>query len=92
MDLNSVAAAFKGVYGAYVNTDGFTVGEEAEIFHGMRIFELAKQAGVQHYVWSNLDYVSKARTSFLSLIITPQSLILFIFCFHFFLHDTEKRV
>lgn len=59
MDLKSVAAAFKGVYGAYVNTDGFTVGEEAEIFYGMRLFELAKQAGIRHYVWGNLDYTLK---------------------------------
>ena len=39
---------------------GEVVGETREVFAGMRIFELAKQAGsVRHYVWSNLDYVSK---------------------------------
>ena len=59
MDLKTVATAFRGVYGAFVNTDGFTVGEEAEIFHGMRIFELAKQADIRHYVWGNLDYALK---------------------------------
>lgn len=58
---DSVAAALHGVYGAWVNTDGFTAGEPWETYAGMRIFELAKQAGVQHYVWSNLDYAFKAR-------------------------------
>ncbi|OSX62577.1 hypothetical protein POSPLADRAFT_1141351 [Postia placenta MAD-698-R-SB12] len=54
-----MAAALKGVYGAWVNIDGFTIGEPWEMYTGMRIFELAKQAGVKHYVWSNLDYAFK---------------------------------
>ncbi|KAH9915113.1 NAD(P)-binding protein [Fomitopsis serialis] len=55
-DLASVAAALQGVYGAFINTDGFTVGEQKETWAGIRIFELAKQTGVRHYIWSNLDY------------------------------------
>lgn len=48
------------MYGAYVNTDGSTVGEARKLYAGMRIFELAKQARtVKHYIWSNLDYVTK---------------------------------
>ncbi|CAL1716913.1 unnamed protein product [Somion occarium] len=59
-DFPSVAAALKGAYGVWANTDGFTVGEQKEIYAGMRIFELAKQAKtVRHYVWSNLEYVFK---------------------------------
>ncbi|KAI0083932.1 NAD(P)-binding protein [Irpex rosettiformis] len=60
-DLNAVRKAFEGVYGAFVNTDGFTVGEEKEIYVGMKIFEIAKQTkSVKHYVWSNLDnYLKK---------------------------------
>ncbi|KAI0733616.1 hypothetical protein C8Q72DRAFT_933199 [Fomitopsis betulina] len=58
-DFVSVAAALKGVYGTWVNTDGFTVGEAKETWEGIRIFELAKQAGIRHYIWSNLDYISK---------------------------------
>ncbi|KAI0260671.1 nmrA-family protein [Gloeopeniophorella convolvens] len=59
-DLSSVAAALMGVYGVWVNTDGFTIGEEREIYTGMRIFELAKQAGtLRHYIWSSLEYVFK---------------------------------
>ena len=52
----------QGVYGAWVNTDGFTVGEAKEVWAGMRIFEIALQAGtVRHYVWSSLDYSLKVR-------------------------------
>ncbi|KAL4264199.1 NmrA-like oxidoreductase [Pleurotus pulmonarius] len=59
-NLQSVAAAFEGVYGAWVNTDGFTVGEQKEIYAGLKIFEIAKRTpSVRHYVWSNLDYASK---------------------------------
>ncbi|KAI0044148.1 NAD-P-binding protein [Auriscalpium vulgare] len=58
-DLASIAVALKGVYGAWVNIDGFTVGEQREIFTGMRTFELAKHAGVRHLIWSSIDYVTK---------------------------------
>ncbi|KAJ8481830.1 hypothetical protein ONZ51_g5764 [Trametes cubensis] len=59
-DLSSVLKALDGVYGAFVNTDSFTIGEEKEVYTGMRIFELAKQLGtLQHYVWSGLDYSFK---------------------------------
>ncbi|KZT02264.1 NAD(P)-binding protein [Laetiporus sulphureus 93-53] len=58
-DFKAVAYALKGVYGAWINIDGFSVGEMKEDFLGMRIFELAEQAGVKHYVWSSLDYASK---------------------------------
>lgn len=45
------------MYGAWVNTDGFTVGEQKEVWAGIKIFELAKHNGaVRHYVWSSLDY------------------------------------
>ena len=58
--LPDVAAALEGAYGAWVNTDGFTVGEQKEIYAGMRIFEIAKMAKtVRHYVYSNLDYALK---------------------------------
>jgi hypothetical protein len=52
--------ALENCYGVFVNTDGFTVGEQAEVFAGMRIFELAKQVGtLKHYVYSSLEYVLK---------------------------------
>ena len=50
----------EGVYGAYVNTDGFVVGEQKEIFAGIRIFEIAKEVGtVKHFIWCGLDYILK---------------------------------
>jgi uncharacterized protein YbjT (DUF2867 family) len=59
-DLATVKKALQGAYGAWVNTDGFTVGEKAEIYLGMRMFEIAKQLGtVRHFVWSSLDYSTK---------------------------------
>ncbi|EJF61901.1 NAD(P)-binding protein [Dichomitus squalens LYAD-421 SS1] len=62
-DFDSVYAALDGVYGAFVNTDSFTIGEAKEIYTGMRIFELAKQIGtLKHYVWSGLDYSFKVRS------------------------------
>ncbi|KAF1967447.1 NAD(P)-binding protein [Bimuria novae-zelandiae CBS 107.79] len=51
--------AFKGVYGAWVNTDGFTIGEKAETFYGIRAYETARCEGVQHYVWAGTDYAVK---------------------------------
>ncbi|KAI0688758.1 NAD(P)-binding protein [Cytidiella melzeri] len=52
-----VRAALQGCYGAWVNTDGFTVGEQKELHAGVRIFEIAKQTkSLRHYIWSNLDY------------------------------------
>ncbi|KAI0073329.1 NAD(P)-binding protein [Panus rudis PR-1116 ss-1] len=59
-DFPSVLNALQCAYGAYVNTDTFTVGEVKELFAGVRIFELAKQVKtLRHYVWSSLDYSSK---------------------------------
>ncbi|EKM49926.1 uncharacterized protein PHACADRAFT_153110 [Phanerochaete carnosa HHB-10118-sp] len=59
-DLATVFVALRGAWGAFVNTDTFTIGEQKEIFIGMRIFELAKQAKtVRHYIWSSLDYITK---------------------------------
>jgi len=52
-----VDAALDGAYGAWINIDGFTVGEQREIYAGLRIFELAKQTkSLRHYIWSSLDY------------------------------------
>jgi hypothetical protein len=62
-DLASVAAALDGVYGAWINIDGFTVGEQREIYAGLRIFELAKQTkSLRHYIWSSLDYNLKVNS------------------------------
>ncbi|KAL4997390.1 hypothetical protein BDV10DRAFT_201847 [Aspergillus recurvatus] len=49
-------AAFTGVYGAWVNLDGFTLGEKSELFYGIRAYEIARHHGVKHYVFANIDY------------------------------------
>jgi hypothetical protein len=58
--LESVAAALDGCYGAWVNTDTYTVGEQKEIFAGIKIYETARRTpAARHLIWSNLDYGSK---------------------------------
>lgn len=42
---------------AFVNTNSFAIGIKGETYWGIRIFELAIQSGVEHYIWSNLDNV-----------------------------------
>jgi hypothetical protein len=51
--------AFHGVYGAWVNTDGFTLGEKNELFYGCRAYEIARHEGVQHYVYACADFALK---------------------------------
>jgi hypothetical protein len=51
--------AFKGVYGAWVNTDGFTLGEKNELFYGCRAYEIARYQRVQHYVYACTDFALK---------------------------------
>jgi hypothetical protein len=50
---------FKGVWGAWVNTDGFTIGEKNETFYGIRAYEIARHHGVEHYVYAATDYAVK---------------------------------
>ncbi|RMD43123.1 hypothetical protein DV735_g2052, partial [Chaetothyriales sp. CBS 134920] len=51
--------AFKGVYGAWVNLDGFVLGEKAETFYALRAYEIARHEKVQHYIWAAIDYSLK---------------------------------
>ncbi|KAF2123177.1 hypothetical protein BDV96DRAFT_639720 [Lophiotrema nucula] len=47
--------AFKDIDLAFVNTNSSALGIRSEIFWGTRIFEIAVQSGVKHYVWSALE-------------------------------------
>lgn len=58
-DQKDLHKAFKGVYGAWVNTDGFTLGEKNELFYGCRAYEIARYQGVQHYVYACADFALK---------------------------------
>ncbi|KAF2671004.1 NAD(P)-binding protein [Microthyrium microscopicum] len=42
-----------------VNTDGFALGEQAETFWGIRLFELAARAGVKHLIYSEWMHAQK---------------------------------
>ncbi|KAJ7507173.1 NAD-P-binding protein [Mycena galericulata] len=64
-DFASVAKAMDGVYGAYINTDTFSVGEMREIYAGLKIFETANATpSLRHYLWSGLQYVPKTRAGY----------------------------
>ena len=55
----TLTEAFKDIDLAYVNTNGFAIGEKAEIYWGIRMYELACGAGVKHFLWAGLLYSSK---------------------------------
>lgn len=57
-DLGAFLKAAKQSDYAFINTDGFAVGEIAETYWGIRLFEVAKRAGVKHFVYSGLDYLA----------------------------------
>ncbi|ORX99408.1 hypothetical protein BCR34DRAFT_435259, partial [Clohesyomyces aquaticus] len=48
-------AAFQGISLAFVNTNSNALGIRAEMYWGTRIFEIAIESGVQHYIWSSLE-------------------------------------
>jgi hypothetical protein len=58
-DDDTLISAFHGVNACYVNTNGFAIGEKAEIYWGIRIYEIAYWVGVKHFIYSSLPYVSK---------------------------------
>lgn len=58
-DEQSFHRAAHGADFAFVNTDGFSTGEVAEVYWGIRFYELARQAGVKHFIYSSLDNVQE---------------------------------
>lgn len=42
--------AFEGVTHVFANTNGFAIGEKAEIYWGIRLYELAREFGVEHFL------------------------------------------
>lgn len=52
-DLHS---ALSGISVVFANLNGFAIGEKAEIYYwGIRIFEIAAEKGVRHFIWGSLD-------------------------------------
>lgn len=56
---DTLRKAFAGADYAFINTNGFAIGEKAEIYWGIRMYELAREAGVKHYIWAGLLYSSR---------------------------------
>lgn len=54
-DEEALRGAFAGIDLAYVNINSFALGIKNEIYWGIRIYELAVQAKVKHFIWSSLD-------------------------------------
>lgn len=57
-DLNnkaSIVKALQGAYGVVGITDYWTANGTEEI-HGKNLVDAAKDAGIQHFVWSTLDH------------------------------------
>jgi hypothetical protein len=54
-DETVLADALKGVDYVWVNTNGLAMGEQAETYWGIRIFELSVAAGVKHFMYSGLE-------------------------------------
>lgn len=51
--------ALKGVDYLFANTNGFAIGEKAEIYWGLRLYELAREFKIKHFVYAGLEYASK---------------------------------
>lgn len=56
---DSLRKAFEGVDLVFANTNGFAIGEKAEIYWGIRLYELSREFKVKHFVWAGLEYASK---------------------------------
>ncbi|KAK4574439.1 hypothetical protein LTR86_001280 [Recurvomyces mirabilis] len=54
-DVGAYEQALHQVDGVFINTDGFALGEQAETYWGIRLFEVAVKAGVPHIVYSGLE-------------------------------------
>ncbi|KAJ2923371.1 hypothetical protein H1R20_g13728, partial [Candolleomyces eurysporus] len=62
-DVNAAKQFMSGCYGAFINTDTYTVGEEREIWAATKLYEFARRTpSMSHWIWSNLDYGSKVRS------------------------------
>ncbi|KAF5392753.1 hypothetical protein D9757_000980 [Collybiopsis confluens] len=54
-DIDSVAAAFKGCYGVFVNTNTFAVGQQTEIYAAIKMFEQAHRTASMKHFLGNFD-------------------------------------
>ena len=55
-DEPTLCKAFVGVDLVFANTNGFAIGEKAEIYWGIRLYELAREFHVKHFLYAGLFY------------------------------------
>ncbi|KAF2676281.1 NmrA family protein [Lentithecium fluviatile CBS 122367] len=59
-DEASLKSGYRGCDAAFVNIDGFNVGEKTEMYWAVRAYELAvADGGIKFFVYGNLEYVGK---------------------------------
>ncbi|KAL7947035.1 hypothetical protein V8C42DRAFT_352448 [Trichoderma barbatum] len=58
-DEATLRQALKGINGIFVNTNGLAIGEKAEVYWGIRLYELSREFGLEHFVYAGLEYASK---------------------------------
>ncbi|KAJ5761949.1 uncharacterized protein N7511_005331 [Penicillium nucicola] len=58
-DENTLRKAFKDITHVFANTNGFAIGEKAEIYWGIRLYELSREFQVEHFLYAGLEYSSK---------------------------------
>lgn len=58
-DESTLYRAFSSADYAWVNTNGFAIGEKNEVYWGIRMYEIARSTGVSHFQWASLAYFSK---------------------------------
>lgn len=58
-DESILRQALEAVDIVFANTNGLAIGEKAEIYWGIRLYELSRQFRVSHFVYAGLDYASK---------------------------------
>lgn len=58
-DEPTLRQALEGIDSVFANTNGFAIGEKAEIYWGIRLYELAREFRVNHFVYAGLEYASK---------------------------------
>lgn len=58
-DETTLYKEFAAADSCFVNIQGFATGEKAEVYWGIRMYEIALWAGVKHFVWGGIDYCSK---------------------------------
>ncbi|GFF33640.1 hypothetical protein IFM58399_03604 [Aspergillus lentulus] len=58
-DETTLREAFKDIEYVFANTNGLAIGEKAEIYWGIRLYELSREFGVKHFIYASLEYGSK---------------------------------